>query len=249
MPSTTQASRFCFFMADSGQIEMFGPNLFKLAQSRQVIGVDLQGHGATVLGERELSLVDMGNDMAGVLKKLGYDKGRRARLFDGRWRRAPIRRVNECTGFPALPREQCVSRCRRSEEVGQQGGSLSGIGSIRFPKQGVHPLLLHAELKPEHQEDEEESDKSAHLGQGDRGAKQPGQNAGVDGVTDHGIGPGGDQLVSLLDRDFAAPVAAQVLSRPDGEQKAGDHDGSSQPKGPKPARPGLKIEPAQRDAS
>jgi pimeloyl-ACP methyl ester carboxylesterase len=30
-----------------GQIEMFGPNLTKLAQDRQVIGVDLQGHGRT----------------------------------------------------------------------------------------------------------------------------------------------------------------------------------------------------------
>src|SRR5437899_10128019 len=57
-----------------GQIEMFGPNLTRLAQSRQVIGVDLQGHGRTSLGDREISLVDMGNDVAGVLKKLGYDK-------------------------------------------------------------------------------------------------------------------------------------------------------------------------------
>jgi pimeloyl-ACP methyl ester carboxylesterase len=54
--------------------EMFGPNLTKLAQRRQVIGVDLQGHGRTPLGDREISLVDMGNDMAGVLKKLGYGK-------------------------------------------------------------------------------------------------------------------------------------------------------------------------------
>jgi pimeloyl-ACP methyl ester carboxylesterase len=57
-----------------GQIEMFGPNLAKLAQNRQVIGIDLQGHGRTPLGDREISSVDMGNDMAGVLKKLGYDK-------------------------------------------------------------------------------------------------------------------------------------------------------------------------------
>src|SRR6059036_2639417 len=57
-----------------GQIEMFGPNLTRLAQSRQVISVDLQGHGRTALGDREISLVDMGNDMAGVLKKLGYNK-------------------------------------------------------------------------------------------------------------------------------------------------------------------------------
>lgn len=57
-----------------GQIEMFGPNLTKLAQSRQVIGVDMHGHGRTALGDREINLVDMGDDMAGVLKKLGYDK-------------------------------------------------------------------------------------------------------------------------------------------------------------------------------
>jgi pimeloyl-ACP methyl ester carboxylesterase len=57
-----------------GQIEMFGPNLPKLAQSRQVIGIDLQGHGRTALGRGDISLVDMGNDMAGVLKKLGHNK-------------------------------------------------------------------------------------------------------------------------------------------------------------------------------
>jgi pimeloyl-ACP methyl ester carboxylesterase len=57
-----------------GQIEMFGPNLTRLAQTRQVIGVDLHGHGRTALGNREIDLVDIGNDIAGVLKKLGYDK-------------------------------------------------------------------------------------------------------------------------------------------------------------------------------
>ena len=54
--------------------EMFGLTLTKLAMNRQVIGVDLQGHGRTRLGNREISLIDMGNDMAGVLKKIGYDK-------------------------------------------------------------------------------------------------------------------------------------------------------------------------------
>lgn len=57
-----------------GQIEMFGPNLNALAKGRQVIGVDLQGHGRTSLGDREISLVDMGDDMAAILKKLGYEK-------------------------------------------------------------------------------------------------------------------------------------------------------------------------------
>jgi pimeloyl-ACP methyl ester carboxylesterase len=57
-----------------GQIEMFGPNLAALARTRQVIGVDLQGHGRTALGNRQVSLVDIGNDMAGVVEKLGYDQ-------------------------------------------------------------------------------------------------------------------------------------------------------------------------------
>jgi pimeloyl-ACP methyl ester carboxylesterase len=56
------------------RIESFGANLTRLAQSRQVIGVDLQGHGRTPLGDREISLVDIGGDMAGVLKSLGYDR-------------------------------------------------------------------------------------------------------------------------------------------------------------------------------
>jgi pimeloyl-ACP methyl ester carboxylesterase len=57
-----------------GQIEMFGPNLAALAQKRQVIGVDLHGHGRTSLGDRKVDVVDMGNDMAGVLKQLGHEK-------------------------------------------------------------------------------------------------------------------------------------------------------------------------------
>jgi len=57
-----------------GQIEMFGPNLATLAEHRTVIGVDLQGHGRTDLGNRDLNLVDMGNDLAVIVKKLGYQK-------------------------------------------------------------------------------------------------------------------------------------------------------------------------------
>ena len=57
-----------------GQIEMFGPNLATLARHRTVIGVDLQGHGRTDLGSREFSLIAMGNDLAVIVKKLGYQK-------------------------------------------------------------------------------------------------------------------------------------------------------------------------------
>jgi pimeloyl-ACP methyl ester carboxylesterase len=55
-----------------GNIDMFGPVLPQLAATRQVIGVDLHGHGRTQLGERQIDLVDMGADMATVLKELGY---------------------------------------------------------------------------------------------------------------------------------------------------------------------------------
>jgi pimeloyl-ACP methyl ester carboxylesterase len=57
-----------------GQIEFFGPVLGMLAQGRQVIGVDLHGHGRTSLGERPISLVDMGDDMATILKQLNYSQ-------------------------------------------------------------------------------------------------------------------------------------------------------------------------------
>ncbi|AMS42093.1 alpha/beta fold hydrolase [Aminobacter aminovorans] len=57
-----------------GSIDMFGPVLPALSKNRQVIAVDLYGHGRTALTDRKMSMIDMGDDMAGLLKKLGYDK-------------------------------------------------------------------------------------------------------------------------------------------------------------------------------
>jgi pimeloyl-ACP methyl ester carboxylesterase len=57
-----------------GSIEMFGPVLPMLAAGRQVIGVDLHGHGRTALGDREVNLADQGDDMAALLRSLGHDK-------------------------------------------------------------------------------------------------------------------------------------------------------------------------------
>jgi pimeloyl-ACP methyl ester carboxylesterase len=54
-----------------GSIDMFRPMLPVLSKGRRVIAVDLHGHGRTALGERPISLVDMGDDMAAILKKLG----------------------------------------------------------------------------------------------------------------------------------------------------------------------------------
>lgn len=57
-----------------GNVGMFGPVLALLAADRQVIGVDLHGHGRTALGERKIDLVDIGDDLAVVLQALGHEQ-------------------------------------------------------------------------------------------------------------------------------------------------------------------------------
>lgn len=57
-----------------GQIEMFTPVMPVFTDHRQVIAVDLQGHGRTPLGNRPIELPDIGADLAVLVKQLGYDK-------------------------------------------------------------------------------------------------------------------------------------------------------------------------------
>ena len=57
-----------------GSIDMFGPVLTKLAETRTVIAVDLHGHGRTALGARPFRLESMGDDMAAIVKRLGHPK-------------------------------------------------------------------------------------------------------------------------------------------------------------------------------
>jgi pimeloyl-ACP methyl ester carboxylesterase len=54
-----------------GAIEMFGPNLSALAKGRQVIAVDLQGHGRTADIDRPLDVRFMADDVAALIKHLG----------------------------------------------------------------------------------------------------------------------------------------------------------------------------------
>lgn len=57
-----------------GNIDMFGPVLPTLAEKREVIGVDLHGHGRTALGDRPIDLIAQGDDMAAIVTNLGRDK-------------------------------------------------------------------------------------------------------------------------------------------------------------------------------
>lgn len=56
-----------------GTLDMFDPILPVLTTEHEVIAVDLHGHGRTPLGDREMDLVDMGDDLAVVLEALGYE--------------------------------------------------------------------------------------------------------------------------------------------------------------------------------
>lgn len=57
-----------------GSGDMFAPLLPTLTKQRRVVLVDLQGHGRTELGTRKFSLEAMGDDMNGLLQKLGYQQ-------------------------------------------------------------------------------------------------------------------------------------------------------------------------------
>ena len=55
-----------------GSTDMFKPIMPAFTEHRQVIAIDLQGHGRTELGSRKISLPDIGDDIASVLKQLGF---------------------------------------------------------------------------------------------------------------------------------------------------------------------------------
>src|SRR2546422_7004503 len=57
-----------------GATSMFGPNLPALAEGRQVIAVDLQGHGRTADIDRPLSAELMAGDIAALIKHLKLER-------------------------------------------------------------------------------------------------------------------------------------------------------------------------------
>ena len=57
-----------------GTTDMFGPVREAIAQDRQTIGVELQGHGHTADIDRPLRFQSMADDIAGLIDLLGFEK-------------------------------------------------------------------------------------------------------------------------------------------------------------------------------
>ena len=55
-----------------GNTAMFAPGIPEFARTRQVIAVDLYGHGRTALTERPMHYPDVGNDLATIIRQLGH---------------------------------------------------------------------------------------------------------------------------------------------------------------------------------
>jgi pimeloyl-ACP methyl ester carboxylesterase len=55
-----------------GSIDMFRPIMPAFAEHRQIVAIDLQGHGRTELGSRQFGLSQIGDDVATVLTQLGF---------------------------------------------------------------------------------------------------------------------------------------------------------------------------------
>ena len=97
-----------------GSIDMFAPILPALTKNRQVIAVDLHGHGRTPLGGRNIDLIDIGNDLAVLVQRLGYGKvdvlgysfggGAAFRLDGWHWCR---RAIPTTPSFQSLGRSRC----------------------------------------------------------------------------------------------------------------------------------------------
>src|SRR5262249_41416143 len=105
----------------------FGKVLPTLAESRQVIGVDLQGHGRTADIDRPLSLEQMADDVAALLAHLGIE---RADLF----------------GYSLGAAVALHTALRHPERVRKLV-----LASVSYNMSGLHPGLMDGlgEMKPE----------------------------------------------------------------------------------------------------
>ena len=83
--STAQGEPIVVMAGGFGDISSMAQVIGPLSRERQVIGIDLEGHGRTALRETPMSHERNGDDVAAVLRHLNIAQGRCRRLFA--WRR------------------------------------------------------------------------------------------------------------------------------------------------------------------
>ena len=129
---------------------------------------------------------------------------------------------------------------------------LGETGTEFLAEKGFLAAGFYIKGKPDDNHGEERAD----FAESDGGAKKREQNAGVNGMANHSVGAGTDELVPFLERDNAAPVCAEMPARPKRDADSGGGQQNAKPfaegaSGKKaiaqPAvvslRPGEKIKP------
>ena len=119
--------------------EMFGPALPVLAKGRQVIAVDLQGHGRTTLGTRPIRCEAIADDIDALSAAARARAGGRHGLLVRRLRRdapgdpAPGAGAPAGVGLGAVRRRRLVRGDARSAEAGRRrdGADDGGVADVQ----------------------------------------------------------------------------------------------------------------------
>ena len=144
-----------------GAIEMFGPVLAALAEGRQVIGVDLQGHGRTLPFDRPMTFENMANDVAELIKWLGHDKADVMGYSLGGGDGAAARHRSPGGGEQAGPHLGAVllRRLARLQPAGHEGMAANPARRSRPMKQS--PMYqMYAQLMPDAEDNWPKTDRA-----------------------------------------------------------------------------------------
>ena len=132
-----------------GAIEMFGPVLTAFAASRQVIAVDLQGHGRTADIDRPLRYELMADDIAGLIKYLGLGKAGRHGVFARRRRSASGRDSPPGDGQKAHRRVSVIQAGRVVSEILAGEAQMGAATAEQMKQSPMYQLYAHLAPRPQ----------------------------------------------------------------------------------------------------
>jgi hypothetical protein len=110
------------------------------------------------------------------------------------------------------------------EDVRDQGLYFAAVGGVLFAEFFGHELLFGFGFEMQAHGDDGQGQDRADFADGDYGACERNEETCVDRVADDCVWAGADEFVVLLNRDTAAPVAAQVKARPNCEGDSKDRE-------------------------